>query len=233
MGYAAGMLARDVMTTQVVTVEPETPVEEIARTLLNSRISGVPVLDHDGTLVGIVSEGDLMRRAALGGKQQGSLLAALFSQDPQPGNHAVAGAVTAQDVMTRTVKTIDEDTPLVGVAVILEKRGIKRVPVTRNGVLVGIVSRANLLHGLAASSFTQSKVRDDRRVRSAILERLQTELGIDDRFVNVTVSRGIVHLWGAVKTEAHLESAREIAENTSGVRTVHDHLGLLIPELSP
>ena len=116
---------------------------------------------------------------------------------------------------------------------ILEKRGIKRVPVTRNGVLVGIVSRANLLHGLAASSFTQSKVRDDRRVRSAILERLQTELGIDDRFVNVTVSRGIVHLWGAVKTEAHLESAREIAENTSGVRTVHDHLGLLIPELSP
>ena len=113
MGYAAEMLARDVMTTQVVTVEPETPVEEIARTLLNSRISGVPVLDRDGALVGIVSEGDLMRRAALGGKQQGSLLAALFSQDPQPGN-AVAGAVTAQDVMTRTVKTIDEDTPLVG-----------------------------------------------------------------------------------------------------------------------
>jgi len=219
------------MTTQVVTVEPETPVEEIARTLLNGRISGVPVLDHDGALVGIVSEGDLMRRAALGGKGQGSLLGALFSQSAQPADHVMAASLTARDVMTVNVKTIDEDTPLAGIAAILEKGGIKRVPVTRNGVLVGIVSRANLLHGLAASSFTQSKVRDDRRVRSSILQHLQTELGIDDRFVNVTVSRGIVHLWGAVESEADLEAVRGIAEGTPGVRSVHDHLGLLIPEL--
>ena len=219
------------MTTHVVTVDPDTPVEEIARTLLNSRISGVPVLDHDGTLVGIVSEGDLMRRAALGGKGQGSLLGALFSQGQVPGAQVVAESFTARDVMTTKVQTIDEDTPLAGVAAILEKRGIKRVPVTRDGALVGIVSRANLLHGLAASSFTQSKVRDDRRVRASILEDLRTELGIDDRFVNVTVSRGIVHLWGAVESEAHLEAVREIASRTPGVRTVNDHLGLLIPEL--
>ena len=225
------MLARDVMTTKVITVEPNTPVKEIARVLLNSRISGVPVLDADGRIVGIVSEGDLMRQASDGGKESGSLLAALFRRNTREADRVMLGERMAQDVMTETVATVDEETPLADIAEMLEKRGIKRVPVVRTGALVGIVSRANLLHGLAAYSFAPSGVEDDRRVRSAILETLSTEVGIDERFINVTVSRGIVHLWGAVESEAKQDAAREVAEKTPGVGTVHDHLGLLIPEL--
>jgi len=222
------MLARDVMTTRVITVQPDTPVEEIARLLLDSRISGVPVLDGDGEIVGLVSEGDLIRRAA---GRQGSVLAALVGGSPREADATRPGGRVARDVMSKTVTIVEEDTPVADIAVLLEKRRIKRVPVVRKGTLVGIVSRANLLHGLAAFSFTRSAAGDDRRIRSAVLERLCSEAGIDDRFVNVTVSNGIVHLWGAVESEQKREAARQVAANTPGVRAVNDHLGVLIPEL--
>ena len=145
------MQAADVMTTNVITVPPETGVREIAGLLLKHRISAVPVVDAENQVLGIVSEGDLMRRAENDTDRRNSLwLEVIFSTHEMAADYIKAYGRTAGDVMTRDVVTVKEDTPLHEIVGLLERHHIKRVPVTRDGRLVGIVSRANLLHGLAA-----------------------------------------------------------------------------------
>lgn len=147
------MQAADVMTTNVITVQPDTGVREIARLLLKHRISAVPVVDTEQRARGIVSEGDLMRRAENDTDRRHSLwLEVIFSTPEKAADYIKTHGRTADDVMTRDVVTVKEDTPLHEIVGLLERHHIKRAPVTRDGRLVGIVSRANLLHGLAAKA---------------------------------------------------------------------------------
>ncbi len=222
------MRARDVMTQSVVTVAQETPVEDVARTLIDHRVSAVPVTGEDGRLVGIVSEGDLMRRPE--SETEASTpwwLALVSSRAELAADYVKTHGRTARDVMTRDVVTVEESATVEEIADILERRGIKRVPVLRDGELVGIVSRANLLHGLVTAKVARHGTADDETIRTAVLEAVREDARVDDQFINVTVSEGTVHLWGAVGSEAEKRAANLAAQNTWGVRAVDDHLGIV------
>jgi CBS domain-containing protein len=146
------LTARDLMTQPVAYVMAETPVKSVAALMLERAISAVPVLDETGRLIGIVSEGDLIRRRAEGGRRSWWL--DLFGDDPAQSNEILAylqrHSLRAKDVMTRDPVTVTEETPIVRIAELLDEHRIKRVPVMRAGRMVGIVSRANLLRSLAA-----------------------------------------------------------------------------------
>ena len=206
------MLAKDVMTTSVVTVLPGTEVRDIAALFLERRISAVPVLDAQGRLRGIVSEGDLLNRPEAGTLHRKSWWLRLFAgSDDQAREYLRVHGRRAEDVMTEQVITVTEDTPLAKIASLLERHRIKRVPVMRDGKLVGIVSRANLLQGLALSQPQAPVMREDRDIREALLGAL-AEAGLPMHQVNVIVSDGVVQLWGGIESKAQHHAALAAAE---------------------
>jgi CBS domain-containing protein len=227
------MLAKDVMTTNVVTVTSDDRVEEIAKLLLERHISGAPVLDADGRLVGVVSEGDLMRRLEGEAERRSWWLKLLASPEDRARDYTKSHGRLAGDVMTREVVTVAEDTPVGEIAHLLERRRIKRVPVVRDGKVVGIVSRANLLHGLAAHKdrVAPEPSPDDRTIRKAIMTMVERQGWITHGSLNVLVSDGVVELWGWVDSEDERKALRLAVEEVAGVKAVQDHLGSLPPYL--
>lgn len=226
------MNAKDVMTTLVVTVSPETPVAEIARRLLQRRISAVPVVDAEGRPIGIVSEGDLMRRPeAAGARHPSWWLSLLAEPESQAREYVKAHGGFARDVMTRDLATVTEEAPLEDIATLLEKRGIKRVPVVRDGKVVGIVSRANLLQGVAARQPPPQSSVGDRTLRERVTAAIRAS-GARDEFVNPVVDNGIVHLWGLTRSEAEREAIQVATAGVGGVKDVKSELGILSPGLS-
>lgn len=222
------MQAKDIMTTHVITVAPETPVRDIAGLLVSHRISGVPVVDVEERVIGIVSEGDLMRRAETETESRRSWwLEALVSPEEKAAEYVKTHGMKAGDVMTRDVVTVAEETPLRDIAELLEKRRVKRVPVVRDGRLVGIVSRANLLHGLACKTTVERAPgsTDDRAIRDSVMRTLSEEAGIRTGRVNVIVEDGVVQLWGLVESGTEKKAAILAAENTPGVKSVENKLG--------
>lgn len=221
------MQARDIMTTNVVTVRPDTGVREIAALLRERGISGAPVVDADGQVVGFVSEGDLVRRPENRTERHPSWWLALVAQ---PEERALAYIKShggqARDVMTGKVVSVSEETSLEEIADLLERHRIKRVPVLRDGRVVGIVSRADLLHGLIARQATPKPAADDRTIKESV-EAALPEAGVRAALVSVVVSDGVVRMWGAVETEAERRAARLAAEGVPGVRQVIDHVGIL------
>ena len=147
------MQAKDVMTEGVITVGPDTPIREIASVLLERHISAVPVIDDTGSVIGVVSEGDLIHRPEIGTEARGrAWWLRLFEDNADlAASYSKSHGAKARDVMTRDVISVEESTPLADIAELLETRHIKRVPVTRDGKLAGIVSRANIVRALAAS----------------------------------------------------------------------------------
>ncbi len=226
------MQARDVMTTKVITVSPRTPVDEIAKTLLERRISAVPVVDGNDTVVGIVSEGDLMRRPEIETERHRAWWLGLVADRGESAEQYIKTHGThAEDVMTRDVVSVGEDTTLGEIAQVLEERRIKRVPVVRDGKVIGIVSRANLLHGLAAGKqgTAASASTDDRTIRDAVTAELEGKGWVTHGSLNVVVSDGVVELWGWVESDQERKAIRIAAESVEGVRAVEDHLGSVAP----
>jgi len=223
------MLAMDIMTRDVVTVSPETDVHEVARLMLDRRVSAVPVVEEDGRLMGIVSEGDLMRRAEAQTERHASWWLGLFADSQEAARAYVKShGRHARDVMTRKVLTVAEDTPITEIAAILEANHIKRVPVMANDKLVGIVSRANLLQALASHDATAGGFESDRDLRTAVLDALR-DADAATNFVNVLVDGGKVELWGGVWTEDEKRAIQVAAENVPGVMTVENHVAVLPP----
>jgi CBS domain-containing protein len=227
------MLAIDVMTTQTVTASPDTPVSEIARLMLERHISAVPILDEHGKLIGIVSEGDLLRRYESGTERKRSRWAEVFKDTSRLADEYVKShGRKAKDVMTSVMITVDESTPLHKIVDIFESRAIKRVPVMRENRLVGIVSRTNLLQALvSAASGDEESLRDDRSIRARLLAELQDKAW---RPSNILVTNGVVHFWGQVLSDSEREAMRIAAENIPGVRGVKDHTWYpdVLPRLS-
>lgn len=223
------MLAKDVMTTEVVSVSPETSVSEIARLFLKHHISAVPVIDEKGDIAGIVSEGDLMHRpesdTEIGPRSWWLRFIA--------GNHKLAQEFSkshgqyASDVMTKKVTSVQEETPVGEIAQLLEEQRIKRVPVVRDGKLVGIVSRANLLHGLATwrSVPAGASDGDDNAVRERVLQEMGNQTWTQAYNVNITVDDGAVHLWGIVGSPEIRDALAVLVKEVSGVKAVENHLG--------
>jgi CBS domain-containing protein len=173
------MKAADVMTTNVITVGPDARVPAVAEILLSARISGVPVIGAEGELMGIVSEGDLMRRIEAGTERRRPWwLVILAGRDALAAEFIKEHSCKVADVMTRNVITAAPDTPLSTIANLLEKNAIKRVPIVdHEGKVVGIVSRANLLQGIARLNKRAQPARpvDDSQIREKVLTQLHAE----------------------------------------------------------
>lgn len=218
------MLAKDVMTTAILTVTPETDIGEIAQTLLNAHISAVPVIGEDGNLLGIVSEGDLIHRVESDTRRRQSWWLRLFDTPEEPAQRFLREyGRRACDVMTKDVITVSPDTSLTEIAAVLEKYHIKRVPVIEGGKLVGIVSRANLLRGIATWQRPTGVRVEDSALRAVLLEALGVaELPM--HLVNVTVTGGEVEIWGVVDSDLQIQAARAAVEATAGVIKLTNHL---------
>ena len=226
------MKAKDVMTTEVVCADPETSVRAIAQALLKHRISAVPVADANGRVIGIVSEGDLMRRPeSETGRPRSWWLELIETPADRASEYLKSHGLTARDVMTREPITVTEDTPLEEIAVLLERKAIKRVPVLRDGKLAGIVSRADLLHGLVARAGQALKPAPPAPpTRDAVIAGIR-DAGLSLEYVNVVVADDAVHLWGAVESALQRDALALAAKRTPGVARVENHLVVLPPQL--
>ncbi len=220
------MKASDVMVTNVISVAPNACVQDVAHILLKNHISAVPVVDADGAIVGIVSEGDLMRRAETGTlRRRPWWLAVLTGREGLAAEYVKEHSRKVADIMTRNVVTVQPDTPLAEVAAILEKNRIKRVPVVKNGKIVGIVSRANLLQALASMrKEIEGVTPSDSVIRERVIEKLKAEPWARPSLINVIVQNGTVDLWGVVDSQTEKKAVRVAAEITPGVTAVNDNL---------
>jgi CBS domain-containing protein len=220
------MRARDVMASPVITVKPTSSIQEVAQIFVDRQISGAPVVDDAGRLAGIVSEGDLLHRAETGTERRRSWwLHLLTGPETLAAEYVRERSPKVADVMTRDVITVGPDTPLRDIAQTLEKRRIKRVPVVENGQVVGIVSRANLIRAIAsARSNTAEVTASDTAIRDKLMAHLEQQPWGRRGMVNVTVTDGVVGLWGFLNSEAEHRALRVAAESTPGVTSVEDHL---------
>jgi CBS domain-containing protein len=221
------MRARDIMTVTVRTVGPKTPAAEVAKLLVQNRISAVPVVSDAGKLVGIVSEGDLIRRAEIGTEPRRSWwLELLTDPDRLAAEYVKSHGVTAEEIMTRDVVTAKEDTPVSEIAALLDARRIKRVPITRRGKVVGIVSRANLLEALVAHGAPtggRSAVKD-QTLRDQLLGRIKAEPWSGGAIYNAYVTKGVAHLTGIVRSEQERQAMIVAAETLKGIKQVKANL---------
>ncbi|NWN81818.1 MAG: CBS domain-containing protein [Halomonas sp.] len=217
------MQAADIMTRNVITVSRDSEVREIASLLVEHGISAVPVVSDAGQVLGIVSEGDLIRRVE-DDKRSKSWWLRLFAVN-DPAEYVKTHGRRAYEIMTPEPLTIDEDMPLARISRLLEKHHIKRVPVVSNGKLVGIVSRANLLQGFAMAGQEPEVSTDDRRIREAIRKEIDVNTGVLVGRINVIVSEGKVELWGLVESNTESMAVQVAAENTAGVKDVENNLG--------
>ena len=227
------MKAKDIMTTQVVTVGPEATVREIAVLLAEKGIRAVPVVDH-GDVVGIVSEGDLIHRQELGTDEH-RIRSSWFRiiEDPEAAAafEAKAHGMRARDVMTRDVISVPEHTSLAEVVDNMESNNIRRLLVMRGNKLVGIVGRANIVRALAArpEGAHAPVSSDDDQIRIKVIETLENMPGTSPWLTTVIVSNGVVDLYGTVEDEATHGPSRIAIENIPYVVRVKDHRAILRP----
>jgi CBS domain-containing protein len=219
------MHAADVMTPDVICATPDTSIAELIRLMLDNRISGVPIVT-EGRIVGIVSEGDLLRRVETGTAPHPShWLELVTSSSRLAADYTKTHGRKAAEVMTREVIAVSEFTPIDEIAHLLEARRIKRVPVVRDGQVVGIVSRRNLLQALGSRLSAPSVAADDRTIRDAFYAELRQQAWADrPGAINAVVSDGVVHLWGIAPDEQRRLAMMVAAENIAGVRAVEDHM---------
>lgn len=219
------MRAHQIMTKPVITVTPDATILEAADIMLRQHISGLPVVDEAGKLVGIVSEGDFIRRGEIGTeRRRGAVLRFILGPGKSASDFVHEHGCKISEVMTPSPVTVTEDTPLADIVDLMEKRNVKRLPVVRNDKIVGIVTRANLLQAVASMArHIPDPTADDDHIRNRIINALQkadwAPIGL-----NVIVRDGIVHLSGVISDDSSREATIVAAENVEGVRKVHDHL---------
>lgn len=226
------MNTSQVMTRPVVTVPADATVYAAADILLGSRISAAPVVDADGRMVGIVSEADLMNRPEMGTVPAKSWLQRLLSDNARLARDYVRShSHRVADVMTRKVVTANERTSLQDVARLMQRHGVKRLPVVRGGKVIGIVSRANLLQGLLSRGpFPAALAPADDHVREKVYKELALQSWASD-ITNIVVDGGVVSLWGQVHSGVAKEAVRTAVENVAGVRRVVNNIVIMPHEV--
>ena len=222
------MRAHQIMTRKVITVGPDCSILDAANLMLRNHVSGLPVLDKVGDLIGIVSEGDFLRRSEIGTqRKRPSWLQFLTSTGRLADEFVDERGRKIGDVMTRDPVTVSDDTPLDEMVSLMESKGVKRLPVMRSGKMVGIVTRANLLQAVASmAKEIPDPTSDDDHIRSRLLKVYDATdwrpIGLQ-----VAVRNGIVHLYGLIGDDRARRAAVVAAENIAGVKEVHDHICLV------
>lgn len=219
------MRAHHIMTKDVITVTPHTSIEDAAKIMLQTHISGLPVVNDAGKLVGIISESDYLRRSEIGtGRKRPAWLQFFMGPGKAAAEFVHERGRKVEDLMTQDPVTVDEETPLEELVRLMEKNDIKRLPVTNSKRLVGIVTRSNLLQAVASLAHEiPDPTADDGHIRDRITRAVNATdwrpIGFE-----VTVRNGVVHLHGIITTDEARQAAIVAAENTAGVKEVHDHL---------
>jgi len=219
------MRAHQIMTKPVITVSPETTIVEAANIMLQKHVSGLPVVDSGGELVGIVSEGDFIRRSEIGTqRKRGRWLRFILGPGRSAADFVQEHGRRVAEVMTKDPLTITEDTAMAEIVELMEKNNVKRLPVVHDGKLVGIVSRANLLQAVASlAREVPDPTADDDHIRNRIIAAMEKHdwcpFGL-----SVIVKDGIAHVSGVITEESARAAAIVAAENIEGVKKVHDHL---------
>lgn len=223
------MHAKDIMAKSVITGTEDSTVLDLAELMLKHHISAIPIIGNDRTLVGIVSEGDLVRRAENETAKPGSWWLALFAGKTVEAERFIKShSKFARDVMTKDVLVAEEDATLEEIADQLERNRIKRLPIVRGKALVGIVSRANLIQAIVSSQLSNRphKSKSDTDIRTAILSTLDQEPWFEGKHANVIVEDGVVYLWGTVTSETEARALHSAAASTPGVKDVKNNIAV-------
>ena len=225
------MKASDVMSRDVVSIGPGAAVSQAIGLMLDRQISGLPVLDEAGKVVGILTEGDLLRRSETGTERhRPRWLEILMGPGRMAGEYVRTHGRKVGEVMTRELISVTEDTPLDEVVALMERRRIKRVPVFAGDALVGIVSRADLLRALArVLDEHPAAPHGDEEILKSIRAELAKAAWVPRDGFGITVKDGIIRLDGVILDEKEREALRVMAENTPGVKAVADHLVWIEP----
>jgi CBS domain-containing protein len=225
------MKARDVMTTDVVTTRPDEPITTAIRLMLGHHISGLPVVDADGNLAGMLTEGDLLRRVETGTRTRPPRwIEFLRGPGARAEDFVKSSARHVGELMTREVKCVSEDTALDRIVELMERHHIKRVPVTANGRVVGIVTRANLIRALAAAMHPAHEMAgSDLTIREKILAGLEKESWAPRASIDVAVRDGVVTYTGTIFDGRQRDALKVLAENIQGVKAVDDRLDWIEP----
>jgi CBS domain-containing protein len=224
------MRAHQIMTKDVITVTPRTSIEDAAKIMLRCHLSGLPVVGESGQLQGIVSESDFLHRSEIGTGRKRLALIEFFCG---PGRLATdfihERGRRVEDIMTPNPITVKEETPLDDVVYLMEKNGIKRVPVLRGSTLAGIVTRSNILRAVASIAHEiPDPTADDAHIRDRILRQVNNTHWRPISF-DVTSRQGVVYLHGIITDDRARRAAVVATENTAGVKKVHDHLCYMEP----
>jgi CBS domain-containing protein len=220
------MRVKDVMTRMIVSVSQQASVAEAIRLMVKRHVSGLPVIDEAGTLVGVLSEGDLLRRIEIGTSKPVHWLEYLF----RPGHLADVYKQThgrkVEEIMSTNVSTIDQNLPLESAVSLMEKRHVKRLPVMDGEKLVGIITRADFIRALASfvSESYDELPRSDVEIRRSLLAEVASQSWAPKATIDVDVRDGVVQLHGAIIDERQRDAIKVAAENVPGVRETHDHM---------
>lgn len=225
------MKAKDVMTPDVLTVDQDASVLEAIRLMLQRKVSGLPVVDASGTLVGMVTEGDFLRRSEMGTERQHPRwIEFLMGAGRLADEYVHASGRKVREVMTREVHAVTEDTPLGEVVETMERRHIKRVPVLRGRTLTGIITRSNLLRTMAGlTRDVLPSGADDAAIRAKLMAELKKQPWAPLAAIDVVVTDGVVKLSGAILDDRQRKALRVAAENIPGVKKIEDHLVWIEP----
>jgi CBS domain-containing protein len=220
------MRAHQIMTRPVITVTPDTTMVEAANLMLQKHLSGLPVVDATGKLVGMISEGDFIRRSEIGTqRKRGRFLKFILGPGTAASDFVQEHGRRVSEIMTsEPLITVGEETSLEQIVELMERNSIKRIPVIRDDKVVGIVSRSNLLQAVASlARDVPDPTADDDHIRNRVIDTLAKQewcpFGL-----SVVVRDGIVHLSGVITEERARQAAVVAAENVTGVKKVHDHL---------
>ncbi|MFO0990307.1 MAG: CBS domain-containing protein, partial [Hyphomicrobiales bacterium] len=222
------MKAMDVMVRDVVTIGPEADVRDAIKLLIDNDVSALPVVDAGGMVVGIISEADLVRREEIGtAKHRPWWLEAVTPAATLAEDFAKSHGKRVDEVMSTTIIAASEETPLSEIAALLERHRIKRVPILRDGKLVGIVSRSNLIQALASARPAAAPAAtgdSDRKIRDDLLTQLAAQKWTDFGARNIIVTDGVVHLWGLISSEEERKALIALTEDVAGVKSVSDEM---------
>lgn len=223
------MRAKDIMIDKVVCIGIRESVFDAAELLLGAGVSAAPVVNERGAVIGIVSEADLVRRAEIETTAEKSWLARLMDSDVSAAHDFVAAHTRrVADVMTKEVVTASEDATLRELVELMERHKVKRIPIVRDGILVGVVSRSDLLRALLSREPDRPVLQpSDKALRQAVVEAIEHRPWTSKWPTNVFANDGVVHLWGFVDGEEVRKAYRVAAENVPGVRRVKSHLRAL------
>ncbi len=219
------MKAKDIMTGRVISVSPDASIFEAAHLMLQNRISGLPVVDSADVLVGMVTEGDFLRRTETGTeKHRPRWIEFILGPGRAAADFTHSHGRKVDEVMSDNPLSVSEDSSVEEIVELMERHRIKRVPVTRDTRVVGIVSRANLVRAmLPAAKAAQPAAQSDLDIQNRIKKELDSQKWAPVALVDVTVNKGVVDLWGTIIDERDRKALKVLAENVSGVKAVNDH----------